>query len=332
MTWKIPDKIRLSGVDVETKYSPTLLVDEERFGEFSTRELVTVLDSGLSEENTKIFYCHETVEAFIHINHQDITDESVKHAIGLLLYQMLNQIVDQVEAEKYMVDEVSEQEKAYIVSEKTVFTIESILQADNLPAHADMFGRHLRKIPLSERSQDAIKNMPEIRNSVLDDVNYAIEHQKDHKEFLLSRNTKDIVMDIVDALRTTTASSGKEEETTDKPKVVCLCGSTRFTREMLIKQWELTKQGYIVLTWCALPDDYYQGEDTAHIGDQEGVKEAIDELHKRKIDLSDKVFVINVEGYIGSSTRSEIDYAVSHGKPVEYLENTKLQQPSPTKE
>lgn len=101
MTWKIPDKIRLSGVDVETKYSPTLLVDEERFGEFSTRELVTVLDSGLSEENTKIFYCHETVEAFIHINHLDITDESVKHAIGLLLYQMLNQIVDQVEAEKH---------------------------------------------------------------------------------------------------------------------------------------------------------------------------------------------------------------------------------------
>ena len=47
----------------------------------------------------------------------------------------------------------------------------------------------------------------------------------------------------------------------NKPKVVCLCGSTRFTREMLVKQWELTKQGYIVLSWCALPDDYFQGED-----------------------------------------------------------------------
>jgi hypothetical protein len=46
----------------------------------------------------------------------------------------------------------------------------------------------------------------------------------------------------------------------------------------------------------------------------------LDELHKRKIDLADEVFVINVGGYIGSSTRSEIDYAVTHGKPVRYLE------------
>lgn len=118
------------------------------------------------------------------------------------------------------------------------------------------------------------------------------------------------------------ASPGKASDVlTNKPKVICLCGSTRFTREMLIKQWELTKQGYIVLTWCALPDDYYQGEEKAHIGDQEGVKVAIDELHKRKIDLSDEVFVINIDGYIGTSTRSEIDYAVSHGKPVKYLES-----------
>ena len=105
-----------------------------------------------------------------------------------------------------------------------------------------------------------------------------------------------------------------------KPTVVCLCGSTRFTREMLIKQWELTKQGVIVLTWCALPDDYYTGEDKAHIGDQEGVKELIDEVHKRKIDLSDEVFVLNINGYIGDSTRSEIDYAVTNGKPVVYME------------
>lgn len=92
MKWKIPDKTNVSGVDIETKYNPTLLVDYDRFGEFNTRQLVTTLDSGLSGENTKVFYCHETVEAFIHINHLDITDESVKQAIGLLLYQMLNQI------------------------------------------------------------------------------------------------------------------------------------------------------------------------------------------------------------------------------------------------
>jgi hypothetical protein len=106
----------------------------------------------------------------------------------------------------------------------------------------------------------------------------------------------------------------------DKPKIVCLCGSTRFTELMLIKQWELTKQGYIVLTWCALPDSYYQGQEKAHIGDQEGVKKLVDELHKRKIDLADEVMILNVGGYIGESTRSELNYAKEHGKVIRYLE------------
>jgi len=105
-----------------------------------------------------------------------------------------------------------------------------------------------------------------------------------------------------------------------KPKVICLCGSTQFTEQMLIKQWELTKQGNIVLSWCALPSWYFQGQDKAHIGDQEGVKEIVDAIHFRKIDLSDEVLVINIGGYIGQSTRNEIAYAESVGKPVKYLE------------
>jgi len=107
----------------------------------------------------------------------------------------------------------------------------------------------------------------------------------------------------------------------DRPEIVCLCGSTRFTAEMLILQWELTKQGKIVLSWCALPDSYFAGEDKTHIGDQEGVKELVDEVHKRKIDLADSVFVLNIGGYIGESTRSEIEYAESKNKPIEYLES-----------
>lgn len=103
--------------------------------------------------------------------------------------------------------------------------------------------------------------------------------------------------------------------------IICLCGSTKFTREMLIKQWELTKQGYIVVSWCALPDDYisYQGNEKAHIGDIENVKVFVDEIHKRKIDISDEVLVIDIGGYVGESTRSEINYAITHGKPVRYL-------------
>jgi len=102
-----------------------------------------------------------------------------------------------------------------------------------------------------------------------------------------------------------------------KTNVVCLCGSTRFTDEMLIKQWELTKAGKIVLSWCALPESYFKG---SHIGDIESVKDVVDEVHKRKIDLSDEVLVINVGGYIGDSTRSEIEYANKIGVPVIYLE------------
>jgi len=61
-----------------------------------------------------------------------------------------------------------------------------------------------------------------------------------------------------------------------------------------------------------------------HSGDQEvwqpGTKEMLDDMHKRKIDMADSIFVINKDGYIGSSTRSEIEYALSTGKEVHYLE------------
>ena len=105
----------------------------------------------------------------------------------------------------------------------------------------------------------------------------------------------------------------------DKPKIICLCGSTRFTEEMLVKQWELTKQGFIVLSWCALPEWYFTGEDKAHIGDQEGVKEIVDTVHLRKIDLADEVFVINKDNYIGESTSKEIAYAHSKKKALQYM-------------
>ena len=106
----------------------------------------------------------------------------------------------------------------------------------------------------------------------------------------------------------------------DKPKVICLCGSTRFTDVMLVYQWELTKQGFIVLSWCALPIGYFEGEDQTHIGDQEGVKEIVDEVHLRKIDLADEVHILNINGYIGESTRNELNYAKAKGKKIRFLE------------
>jgi hypothetical protein len=100
----------------------------------------------------------------------------------------------------------------------------------------------------------------------------------------------------------------------DKPKVVCLCGSTRFKQEFIRANFEKTQAGEIVLTvgWFSHADSeiYYPTDDE---------KRALDDLHKRKIDLADYVFVIDVDGYIGESTRSEIDYAEGHGKEVIYL-------------
>ena len=99
-----------------------------------------------------------------------------------------------------------------------------------------------------------------------------------------------------------------------KYKVITLCGSTRFKEQFLEAQKRLTINGFIVISVGLF----------GHSGDAEvwteGTKEMLDDMHKRKIDMADGIFVINVGGYIGSSTRSEIDYALAHGKTVEYLE------------
>ena len=106
-----------------------------------------------------------------------------------------------------------------------------------------------------------------------------------------------------------------------KYKVITLCGSTRFKDEFIEAQKRLTLQGYIVITVGLF----------GHSGDQdvwknmdEGTltktKQMLDDMHKRKIDMSDGIYVINVGDYIGESTRSEIEYAQATGKTVEYLE------------
>jgi hypothetical protein len=102
-----------------------------------------------------------------------------------------------------------------------------------------------------------------------------------------------------------------------RPNIICLCGSTRFIETFAIKTWELEREGNIVLGCTLLPMWYCQVAD--HFGEATGTKEQCDELHKRKIDLADEVLVLNVGGYIGESTRSEIEYATALGKPVRWL-------------
>jgi len=130
------------------------------------------------------------------------------------------------------------------------------------------------------------------------------------------------------------------------PKIVCLCGSTKFWREYQKQMLRLTLEGYIYLSIGAAT-----GTDDQHFGnmpvtEREELKAKLDELHKRKIDLADELLILNVsypwcpkcemfrherdhtsclvekfelKPYIGESTRSEIEYALSKGKSVTYL-------------
>ena len=100
------------------------------------------------------------------------------------------------------------------------------------------------------------------------------------------------------------------------PEIVCLCGSTRFMGAFFDEGWRFTLEGRIVLSVGVCKHVEHHGAEA--LGPD--VVEALDELHKRKIDLADHVHILNVGGYIGNSTRSEIEYAEQEGKPITYLE------------
>lgn len=108
---------------------------------------------------------------------------------------------------------------------------------------------------------------------------------------------------------------------TGKYPVVTLCGSTRFKDEFIKTQKRLTLEGNIVISVGLFG---HSGDAEVWDGMDEGIvsktKEMLDDMHKRKIDMSDYIYVINVGGYIGDSTKSEIAYAEEHGKEVRYLE------------
>lgn len=99
-----------------------------------------------------------------------------------------------------------------------------------------------------------------------------------------------------------------------RPLVVCLCGSTRFKPHFEAANREATLKGAVVVT-----HGVFGHADGISIEPQQ--KEALDALHLRKIDMADVVWVIAPGGYVGDSTRREIEYAGIHGKPVVYWSN-----------
>lgn len=105
-----------------------------------------------------------------------------------------------------------------------------------------------------------------------------------------------------------------------KYKVITLCGSSRFKDAFMETQKRLTLEGNIVISVGLFG---HSGDEEVWDGMDEGAlsktKRMLDDMHKRKIDMADEIYVINVDGYIGESTRSEIEYAREHGKIVNYL-------------
>ena len=108
-----------------------------------------------------------------------------------------------------------------------------------------------------------------------------------------------------------------------KYPVITLCGSTRFKDEFIEAQKKLTLEGNIVISVGLFG---HSGDDEVWDGMDEGTlsktKEMLDDMHKRKIDMADSIYVINPGRYIGESTKSEIQYAIEHGKRVDYLERS----------
>lgn len=99
----------------------------------------------------------------------------------------------------------------------------------------------------------------------------------------------------------------------DRPEIVCICGSIRFAREMQEATRDLTLAGAIVLAPAVFAPDEAQ-----EIGPEQ--KAALGALHLHRIDLADRVLVVNPDGYLGESTRREIAHARATNTPVAFTD------------
>ena len=109
----------------------------------------------------------------------------------------------------------------------------------------------------------------------------------------------------------------------NKPSIVVLCGSTRFSQAFRDANLRETLDGKIVLSiGCDMRSDadIFGGLPEDELAE---IKNRLDELHLRKIDLADEVLILNVGNYIGQSTSRELRYAQQTGKRIRYLEPTK---------
>ena len=101
-----------------------------------------------------------------------------------------------------------------------------------------------------------------------------------------------------------------------KYNIITLCGSIKFKNKFIKAQEKLTLEGNIVLT-----PNFFNNIKKEEIDEE--TKKMLDEMHRQKIDMSDEIYIINFGGYIGESTKAEIEYAKTKGKKISYLESIK---------
>ena len=101
-------------------------------------------------------------------------------------------------------------------------------------------------------------------------------------------------------------------------KVITICGSMRYSEEMMRIAEELELKGKYAVIQCVYNVDGHKYEDVD--------EDILDKMHKKKIDISDAIYVVNIDGYIGNSTKNEIEYAKNNGKKVIYHESIKNEE------
>ena len=173
-----------------------------------------------------------------------------------------------------------------------------------------------------------VKNVSELEKALVDlKIKEENIDDKEEKKKLKTeiKDTEETVEAMKIAMRSmkkyNTAFATGESAKKSKYPVITLCGSTRFKKEFIEAQKRLTLEGNIVLSVGLFG---HSGDEEVWEDMDEGTitktKIMLDDMHKRKIDMSDEIYVINVGGYIGDSTKSEIEYAKKNGKRVRYLE------------
>lgn len=171
----------------------------------------------------------------------------------------------------------------------------------------------------------SIPSLPDLRRfleqgeHLLPGLQELIAYARPEQVWPLRRSIKDLRRVVLFGNRLLSSVTSPQSLYPLPPRVVCLCGSTRFEAAFRDAERRLAHEdGVIVLSVSS----FQRG---GELGDE--LKLRLDHLHKRKIDLADEVLVLNVNGYIGESTRGEIAYARSTGVPVRYLEDPAEEAP-----